>query len=65
MKPSFTVADRYLPRSLIASLHADHNLKPARLSVASVERLAGGCTVFWLGKRATDQADLGERPKGR
>jgi hypothetical protein len=47
MESSVSRVDRYLPRSLIASLFPECPPQPLALTV---ERLDGGCTVFWLRK---------------
>jgi hypothetical protein len=47
MEASVSRVDRYLPRSLIASLFSEGPPQPL---VLTVERLEGGCTVFWLPK---------------
>jgi hypothetical protein len=53
MQDPIAHVDRYLPRSLIESLRtpmpkAQVQKEPTRYTV---QRLAGGCVVYWLGGR--------------
>lgn len=53
MEPLASRVDRYLPRSLIASLAtiACDRGPPARALIITVERLAGGCALYRLGRK--------------
>jgi hypothetical protein len=60
MEASVSRVDRYLPRSLIASLFSEGPPQPL---VLTVERLEGGCTVFWLPKGSFNSSLAGsDRP---
>jgi len=51
MRSSSSRVDRYLPRSLIASLSTARDRSPLRRAcvIRTVERLEGGCTLYRLG----------------
>jgi hypothetical protein len=53
MRDPIAYVDRYLPRFLIEGLHRPAQKAPARKKTPryTVERVAGGCMVYWLGRR--------------